>query len=100
MKQLTKIIVLAVCLLFTLSIQAQRKDYSKEPGYLNFGDLAALENDDSGTEVYLEDHLLQMVAKMSKKEDPALASVIEKIKLVRVNQFQINLTFLFFIILR
>lgn len=90
MKQSTKIIVLAVCLLFTLSIQAQRKDYSKEPGYINFGDLASLENDDSGTEVYLEDHLLRMVAKMSKKEDPVLSSVIEKIKLVRVNQFQVN----------
>lgn len=90
MRVLTKIYIASLCVLLSFSVYAQKKDYSKEPGYVNFGNLSQYETDDSGTEVYLEDHLLKMVSKMSKKDDPAVAKLIEGLKLVRVNEFKVN----------
>lgn len=90
MKALTKTCIILLCAFLSVAVYAQKKDYSKEPGYVNFGDLSNYETDDSGTEVYLEDHLLKMAAKMSKKEDPAVAKLIEGLKLVRVNEFKVN----------
>ena len=90
MKTITKVFTALIVLCLAVGVYAQKKDYSKEPGFVNFGDLSQLENDDSGTEVYLEDHLLKMVSKMSKKEDPAVAKLIEGLKLVRVNQFKVT----------
>ena len=62
MKTLTKLAVLFVLFLSTAVI-AQKKDYSDEPGYVNFGNLANFETEEMVTEVILEDHLLRMASK-------------------------------------
>lgn len=90
MKQLTKLFFVAALALFTINAYSQKRDYSKEPGYISFGDLSSLETDDSGTEVFLEEHLLKMAARMSQKEDKDLANLISGLKLVKVNQFNVN----------
>jgi hypothetical protein len=90
MRVLTKISIIVFLAAVFAGISAQKKDYSKEPGYVNFGDLSRLENDDSGTEVFLEEHLLKMAAKLSQKEDPKVAELINGLKLVKVNEFKAN----------
>ncbi len=90
MKALIKIFLFIIFAGSLLVLNAQKKDYSKEPGYFDYGDLSSFESEDSGTEVYLEEHLLKMVAKMTSKEDQNLSSLIGDLKLVRVNRFEIE----------
>ena len=89
MKTLTKLAVLFVIFLSTAVI-AQKKDYSDEPGYVNFGNLANFETEEMVTEVILEDHLLRMVSKITKHEDEDLSKLIGGLKLIRVNAFEVN----------
>jgi hypothetical protein len=90
MKRLTKLFLAAMVVFFITGINAQKKDYSKEPGYANFGDLTSFTSNDSETEVYLEEHLLKMVARTTQKEEPDLSNLIGGLKLVKVNQFKVN----------
>jgi Skp family chaperone for outer membrane proteins len=89
MKTLTKLAVLFVLLLSTAAF-AQGKDYSDEPGYVNFGNLADFETEEMVTEVILEDHILRMVSKITKGEDEDLSKLIGGLKLIRVNAFEVN----------
>ena len=79
--------------LFILSlsvVSAQETDYSKEPGYIDFGDVSAFENEDEFVEVRLNERLLRMVAKLSKGEDEQLAALISGLKLIKVNALQVT----------
>lgn len=76
----------AALFLLTLSVvQAQQTDYSKEPGFVDFGDVSAFENEDEFVEVIVNDRLLRMVSKLSKNEDKELANLIAGLKLIKVN---------------
>ena len=79
-----------IMILLSVSMFAQKKDYSKEPGYIEFGDLSALEEGESFTEVIIEEHLLRMVAKLAKHEEPELEKVLSGLKLIKVNSFEVN----------
>jgi hypothetical protein len=76
-----------IILLLPLLLQAQERDYSKDPGYVDFGDLTRFEKDDNITEIYLDEGLLGMVSKMSNDED---SKFIGGLKLIRVNVFQVD----------
>lgn len=89
MKTLIKLTV--VMLMFIISTAtAQKKDYSNEPGYVDFGNIAQFETDEMVTEVILEEHLLKMVSKITKGEDEELSSLINGLKLIKVNVFEVN----------
>lgn len=86
-----KLLLLTALLAASVLMFAQDdKNYVNEPGYVNFGDLTPYEKGEEVTEVFVEQNLLKMVAKMSKKEDPALSSLLEGIKLVKVNSFKVQ----------
>jgi hypothetical protein len=76
-----------IILLLPVLVYAQDKDYSKELGYIDFGDLSQFEKDDNITEVYLDESLLGMVSNMTDDED---AKFISKLKLIKVNVFQVD----------
>ena len=78
--------------IFLMSAFAQKKDYSSEPGYIDFGDLSVLESSEMVTEVIIEEHLLKMVSKMAQNEDDELASLIGGLKLIKVNAFEVSST--------
>jgi hypothetical protein len=69
---------------------AQDKDYSKEPGYVDFGDLTSFETGEGVTEVYLEENLLKMVAKIAKESEPDVNELLNGLKLIKVNSFEVN----------
>ena len=89
MKNLTKI-MMAVCFLTIATVFAQNKDYSSEPGYVEFGDLSKFESGQAATEIYVEENLLKMVAKLTQKEEPEIATMINGLKLVKVNTYEIT----------
>jgi hypothetical protein len=78
-------------LAFSASVFAQQQgDYSKEPGYFDFGDITSLKAGEFTTEVYLEEPLLKMVAKMGETKDEEVGNLIGALKLVKVNEFMVD----------
>lgn len=89
MKTITKYLTVLL-FLFALSLTAQQKDFTKEPGYVDFGELAEFETGEAVTEVYIDETLLQMVAKMTKEKEPEMADLLNGLKLVKVNSYEIS----------
>jgi hypothetical protein len=53
---------LGLILLFSISLTAQLGDVTKEPGYIDFGDLTKFEKSTGVTEVILDEDLLSTLA--------------------------------------
>ncbi|MBI1933365.1 MAG: DUF4252 domain-containing protein [Ignavibacteriales bacterium] len=83
----------AIFLFFLISLNAfaQEGDYSKYPGFVNFGDLASLQNDEEVTEILIEEKLLKMVSKFTD-DDPELSELVGGLKLIKVNTFAVTQT--------
>lgn len=83
-------IILMLLLVAASSAFAQKEDYSKDPGYVNFADLLSLKSGDLVTEVFIEEPLLKMVAKMAESKKEGIAKAIAALKLVTVNEFMVD----------
>lgn len=85
------LISLFIIIFFAASaiVTAQEEDYSKYPGYANFGDLKALEEGEMVTEILIEEKLLRMVSKFTK-DDVELSDLIGGLKLIKVNTFEVT----------
>ncbi len=85
--------ILAILLVTGVSIFAQDEDYSKYPGYVDFGDLSVFENGEEVTEVLIDHNLLKMVAKFTKGRDEdsqELSNLLNGLQLIRVNTFEVS----------
>ena len=81
--------IFSVIFIFSFALFAQEKyDYSNDPGYVDFGDLAKFQNDSDVTEIIIESNLLKMVANATKNNDTALYDLLSGLKLVKVNSFR------------
>lgn len=76
--------------LFVINLTAQSDDITKEPGYADFGDLTKFETSTGVTEVILDEDLLSILAEISTDEDPNVMEILEGLKLVRANVFEVN----------
>ncbi len=86
----TSINFLVIIILFSaVNLIAQETDYSKYPGYANFGNLSALEDGEEVTEILIEEKLLRMVSKFTQ-DDEELSDLIGGLKLIRVNTFEVT----------
>ena len=77
-------------LLFCSSLIAQSTDVTKEPGYVNFGNLTEFENSTGVTEVILDEDLLSVLAEISTEDDPNVMEILNGLKLVRANIFEVT----------
>ncbi|MEW6194146.1 MAG: DUF4252 domain-containing protein [Bacteroidota bacterium] len=83
--------LLMILFLFSVSFAiAQEADYTKEPGYFDYGKITNLKTGEMITEVYLEEPLIKMVAKMAEGEKDGIAEAIGALKLIRVNEFMVD----------
>ncbi len=86
--------ILFILTFFTLiTLNAQDIDYSKLPGYVNFGDLSVFESGDEVTEVLIDHNLLKLVAKFTEgrdEEEKELSNLIGGLQLIRVNTFEVS----------
>jgi len=90
MNRLTKVFFIFTAFLLTASLYAQKTDYSKLPGYVDFGNLSSLAPDGSGTEVNLDENMLKMASGMMQTDNPDISTLVAGLKLVKVNEFRIT----------
>jgi hypothetical protein len=84
------IIIITTVALLSINIFAQSTDVTKEPGYVDFGDFTAFENSTNVTEVILDEDLLSVLATMSDESNPNIMEILNGIKLVKANVYEIN----------
>ena len=90
MKILLKLSMLAI-FLFAITANAQDdSQYRNEPGYVDFGSLTSFYKGDEVTEVFLGQHLLKMMSKLSGKDDPEMKNLLTGLKLIRVYSFEVQ----------
>ena len=82
--------LIPMLLLFSFMLFAQSSDLKNEPGYVDFGDLSSFEGSTGVTEVILEEDLLSMLAQMSSEEDPNIMAILNGLKLVKANVFEVS----------
>ncbi|MCB0730380.1 MAG: DUF4252 domain-containing protein [Ignavibacteriae bacterium] len=88
MKKLISLISI-IMLFAAANIMGQEEDYSKYPGFANFGDLSGMEDGEQVTEILIEEKLLRMVSKFTK-DDVELSDLIGGLKLIKVNTFEVT----------
>ena len=88
MKTINSIFIFIVVLFVNLA--AQSSDATKEPGYVDFGDLAKFETSTGVTEVILDEDLLSVLAEISTDEDPNVMEILNGLKLVKANVFEVD----------
>lgn len=88
MKIINQAIILII--LFTFTLIAQSGDVTKEPGYVDFGNLSKYESSTGVTEVYLDEELLSTLAEISTDEDPNAMEILNGLKLVKANVFELG----------
>jgi hypothetical protein len=74
----------------TIALTAQSGDVINEPGYVDFGDLAEFESSTGVTEVILDEDLLSILAQISTDEDPNVMAILNGLKLVKANVFEVS----------
>ena len=83
--------LLSIALIFIATLTfAQKSNYTKYKGFVDFGNLEKFETSEEVVEVLIEEHLLRMVSKMAGKNEPELSKVLDGIKLVKVHTFGIS----------
>ena len=83
-------VIVSLIALFTLTIFAQSSDVKDEPGYVDFGDLVQFESTTGVTEVILDEDLLSILAQISTEDDPNVMAILEGLKLVKANVFEVS----------
>jgi hypothetical protein len=83
-------IIFSLIALFAFTLIAQSDDVKNEPGYVDFGDLAQFESTTGVTEVILDEDLLSILAQISTDEDPNVMAILEGLKLVKANVFEVS----------
>jgi len=84
--KLTSILIVV----FIFSLFAQSGDITKEPGYVDFGDLAKFEKSTGVTEINIDEDLLSVLAEISTDEDPNVMEILKGLKLVKANVFEVK----------
>ncbi len=83
-------IIIATVTFLSINVFAQSTDVTNEPGYVDFGDFTEFENSTKVTEVILDEDLLSVLATMSDEEDPNIMSILNGIRLVKANIYEIS----------
>lgn len=82
--------IIAFLLLAISAAFAQNTDYSKESGYFDFGKLTALMNSEPTMEIYLEEPMLKIIAKMSENHEKGIGDAIGLLKLINVKEYKVD----------
>jgi hypothetical protein len=82
--------LIQILLLFSFALFAQSSDLKNEPGYVDFGDFSSFETSTGVTEVILEEDLLSTLAQLSSEEDPNVMAILNGLKLVKANVFEVS----------
>ena len=82
---------LAIIVFVAFTAYPQDKtDYSKFPGYVDFGSMSKFMSGDNVTEINLDANLLKMLSKMGGEDNKDFTDVVSGLKLIRVNSFGLD----------
>jgi len=88
-----RILIITLCLLganvSTVSAQ-EVEDYKYHKGYVDFSDFEGLNKIEKTVEVFLEGPILKFVSMASAGEDPELSQLLEDLKVIKVDVFQVE----------
>jgi hypothetical protein len=94
MKRAFKIGTLAAVAVAVLAGSALADDVDRKikklPGYVDFNAMKLFEDQEPRVEVFLKEPMLNLVTKFMREEEPELHDVLSKLKLVRVQIFDLN----------
>lgn len=79
--------------LLVLSFTSQtlpQEDLEKLPGYVDFNSMGLFGEEEATIEVFLKGSLLNLIAEVTKLEDPELAELLSKLKVIRVQTFSLR----------
>ena len=57
------------------------------PGYVDFGSIEGLNEEEASVEVFLRDSLLHLVAAAARKDEPELSAMLDELRLIQVRVF-------------
>jgi hypothetical protein len=90
MKKTAGIFLMFMMLIASNAYAQEKTDYSKYPGYVDFGNISKYMTGDNVKEVNLDANLLNMLSKMGGEKDTSFKSVVSGLKLIKVNSFGVN----------
>jgi hypothetical protein len=79
-----------LCILFLASAVAQPSDVTKDPGYVDFGNLTQFEHSKDVTEVRIDEELLSALAELSPDQDPNIMQILRGLRLISANVYGVN----------
>jgi hypothetical protein len=88
-----KAILICVIIIFgitTSAVGGTEKDLKKLPGYVDFEALDIFGEQEAKIEVYLKEDMLKLVSKFVEDEDEELFGMLTKLRLVRVQVFDVD----------
>ena len=77
-------------LLFAFNAGADDEKLEKLPGYFDFGSFDDYQDRETSVEVYVKEPLLSIVRVAMRREEPEVAELLSKIKLIKVRTFSID----------
>ena len=90
MKKFAGLFLTVLLLMAATAFPQDNTDYSKYPGYVDFGNISKFMTGDRVTEINLDANLLKMLSKMGGERDQDFKEVIGGLKLIRVNSFGLD----------
>jgi len=80
-------VILAVAVFAVGDTKAEKKDYTKHPGYVEFDATAIFGDKEPQVEVYLSQPMLKLVGEFAKNEDEDLQNLLGNLMLIRVQVY-------------
>ncbi len=90
MKNLIKIFLAVFIFSASIVIAQNDEDYSKYPGYFDFGNLSHFIKGDNVTEVNIDSHLLSMMNGLADSNSNDLSQMVQGLKLIKVYSFDVK----------
>jgi hypothetical protein len=91
LKNLIKLLFVVFIFAASVSLAQNNEDYTKFPGYFNFGNLSHFIQGNNVTEINIDDHLLSMMNGSTDNNKDDLANILHGLKLVKVYSFDVKL---------
>ena len=90
MKNLFKLFLVLFIFSATILLAQKDEDYSKYPGYFDFGNLSHFIKGDNVTEVNIDSHLLSMMNGLADSNSNDLSQMVKGLKLIKVYSFDVK----------
>lgn len=92
MKKISLFLILFILLLYNAPyvFSQETDDFKNYPSYVDFNQFDFFKNHEKKVEVFIRPSILKFAAKATSKEDPELSNLLENLKMISVDVFQMD----------